>query len=224
MSTLTKDEMVGLSRWYRNILIRCGHRESVIRHFMKSRHQIKHWHGDGATHLGFQEIWREWCRYTTAAGYIDVPPPSPIGGAVADQEEEETQAGRRLNMIKRWQPYIGLESENRERWLLEHTVALGSGSTDVLAANVRVAGTWTCDPRVSDGQYISGASVVVLIGPILFYCIFLPIFLVDKTINTALFSEYGIKNPSQDTNQNRDWLVQACYIKKYHCRNMSEIF
>jgi hypothetical protein len=44
---------------------------------MKSRRQIKRWHGDGAAHLGFQEIWWEWCGYTTAAGYTELPLPPP---------------------------------------------------------------------------------------------------------------------------------------------------
>ena len=34
--------------------------------------------GMGAAYLGFQEIWREWCGYTTAAGYTELPlPPLP---------------------------------------------------------------------------------------------------------------------------------------------------
>jgi hypothetical protein len=69
-------------RWYRDTLKplrtpRISHQtfQSIS---MESRRQIKRWHGDGAAHLGFQEIWREWCGYTTAAGYTELPLPPPL--------------------------------------------------------------------------------------------------------------------------------------------------
>jgi hypothetical protein len=52
----------------------------LIRFSMKSRRQTSRNKatdrmGMGAAYLGFQEIWREWCGYTTAAGYTELPLP-----------------------------------------------------------------------------------------------------------------------------------------------------
>jgi hypothetical protein len=90
--------------WYRNTLHRNKRHGSRISHPirfpMKSRRQTSGTSEidrvgmmGGGTYLGFQEIWREWCGYTTGAGYTELPLPPPPE-APPTRTRRKSQRGR----------------------------------------------------------------------------------------------------------------------------------